>query len=91
MNYIDKEIIEKEVGFDVSIINIRDVLYYASLVEKCDFYLSYIDYIDLLKSLGDIANLAGSRDKEDRPMFQIGGIRFYAISKEEVDKYRVLK
>jgi hypothetical protein len=65
------------------------MLKYAKSVEEIDFFLPLEDYIDLISSCGHFT--AGARDQRERPFFFYYGLRFTGLSREESDKYKILK
>lgn len=65
------------------------MLKYVKSTNKFDFFLPFEDYVDLISSIG--VSDTGARDDKDRPTFLYFGIRFTALSKEDSDKYKVLK
>jgi hypothetical protein len=81
MNYIDFDIVDE--------FRLFTLIKYSGETGKYDLYMPHREYTALLQNAGAIG--IGGRDKNDRPMFQFGGIRFYSISEEEANKYRVLK
>lgn len=89
MHYTDIDIIRKTLNDTSRRLTFAMICEYIEIVSISDLYLPYREYTDLLLIFP--YHIHGDRDSNNRPMFQIGGIRFYALSREEAAKYSILK
>lgn len=91
MYFLEKQTVANAYFQDEYLVSISQILGFLIMnrIEHTDIGLSFGDYLSMLQNFTTIPE--GYIDDEGRPTFQVGGIRFHALKKEEADKYRVLK
>lgn len=72
-----------------AILTLEILFDYVSSVYKYDFCFSLKDYL-IVARLFD-GRFSSYRDNEGRPTIEFAGIKFSALHKEELEKYKVLE
>lgn len=91
MQYVDKDLIDKWWGQELNMSTLGNVLRYASEKDFTDICIPYKDYVEIILNSGLFEHHKGSKDSKGRPTVMVCGITITALSREEANKYRILK